>query len=346
MRGGLGGRSLPSPSDPQAPPPRPPATDAAPPPAPENPAKNPLKTPEKHRYEKYDRPAGNEATSNNSNNKPSDDPFENELVSFEQEIEDARAASQAAAAEKIRAAAAARNADVRRAKQRLLSEGVAAVNRKLKRGKGVTPQIIEDRQRRVKLAIERVHAIPDGLGGGVRAVVAAASAAAASSSSTTTALTLAGPSGALANPLHYKATEENDRFDGDWRAARERQDAALERIERGLGELAEVAGGVSRVVTEHTSTLDAVDDKLNGAAAALRGNNRRLAGVLQQVRTGRNFCVDFVLVAVLLGVATYLATTVEQNKKAKAAKEAAEAAAAMAVATGAPAARLLRLSLL
>lgn len=258
----------------------------------------------------------------------SDDPFECELADLEQSVDDTLAASKEAAADRNRAAAAARNAEVRRAKQRLLAEGVPALNRKLKKGKGVTPEIVEERQRRVKELIERVYAIPDGLGGarprpGTPGGNGGNNNAGAGSSPTPgahgaggAAITLALPSGAQANPSHFKATEETDEFDGEWRAARQRQDAVLERLERGVGELGQMARGVQEELDRHNPVLDDVDAQLNRATAALRGNNRRLKGVLEHVRSSRNFCVDFILVAVLLGIAAYLATALDKRKKA------------------------------
>jgi hypothetical protein len=258
-----------------------------------------------------------ESTSN------SDDPFECEIADLEQSVEDTLTASGEAAGERNRAAAAARNAEVRRAKQRLLAEGVPALNRKLKKGKGVTPEIVEERQRRVKLLIERVYAIPDGLGGGARSRPGTPAAngggggggaTTATTTAATATITLAGPSGLQANPLHYKSTEETDKFDSEWRAARAKQDAALERLERGVGELGQMARGVQEELDRQNPVLDDVDAQLNRATAALRGNNRRLKGVLEQVRSSRNFCVDFVLVAVLLGIAAYLAATLDKKK--------------------------------
>jgi hypothetical protein len=292
------------------------------------------------KYEKYDAPMGKrgrEGGGGPAAAASSDDPFENELAGLEQSVEDTLAASKEAAGERNRATAAARNAEVRRAKQRLLDEGVPALNRKLKRGKGVTPEIVEERQRRVKGLIERVYAIPDGLGGGGAGRQpsrpgspggAAAAAAAAGGSSGRApgggggggvAIALAGPTGALANPLHYKATEETDRFDADWSAARAKQDAALERLERGVAELGGLARGAQEELDRQGGVLDDVDAQLNRAAAALRGNNRRLKGALEQVRSTRNFCLDFVLVAVLLGIAAWLASTLNKRKAAGAA---------------------------
>ena len=184
---------------------------------------------------------------------------------------------------------------------------------------------MEERQRRVGLLIERVHAIPDGLGGAGRLAAAGAGAGAGGGGSgagsraptpSGALLSLPSPSGLQANPLHFKATEQTDRFDADWAKARARQDLALDRIERGVAELAAVARGAQEELGRQNPVLDDVDAQLGRATAALRGNNRRLKGVLESVRSSRSFCVDFVLVAVLLGIAAYLASVLDKKKKA------------------------------
>lgn len=72
------------------------------------------------------------------------------------------------AAEGNRAIVAAHNAEVRKAKQALLTEGIEGLQKRLKKGKGVTKVLVEERQRRVKALIEKIYAVPDGMGGNRR----------------------------------------------------------------------------------------------------------------------------------------------------------------------------------
>lgn len=54
------------------------------------------------------------------------------------------------ALESNRAVVAAKNAEIRRAKNVLLTEAVASLEKKVKKGKGLNKQIIDDRQERVR----------------------------------------------------------------------------------------------------------------------------------------------------------------------------------------------------
>jgi hypothetical protein len=47
----------------------------------------------------------------------------------------------------------------------MLAEGISALQRKLRRGKVVTKAVVEEREARVKALIERIYAVPDGVGG-------------------------------------------------------------------------------------------------------------------------------------------------------------------------------------
>lgn len=55
------------------------------------------------------------------------------------------------AKESNRATAATRNAEIRKSKQWLLADGLAGLQKKVKKGRGVTKELIEERQRRVGL---------------------------------------------------------------------------------------------------------------------------------------------------------------------------------------------------
>lgn len=52
--------------------------------------------------------------------------------------------------EQSRAQIAAKNAEIRRAKNALLTEAIGELDKKVKKGRGVTKQIIADRQEKVR----------------------------------------------------------------------------------------------------------------------------------------------------------------------------------------------------
>jgi len=50
----------------------------------------------------------------------------------------------------------------------MLTEGIDGLQRKVKKGKGLNKLLIDERQRRVKLLIDKIYAVPDGMGGNRR----------------------------------------------------------------------------------------------------------------------------------------------------------------------------------
>ena len=49
---------------------------------------------------------------------------------------------------------------------------------------------------------------------------------------------------------------------------------------------------------------------MDTATKAVQTNNQKLKGVLTRIRSGRNFCMDMILITVLLAVAGYIYTLV------------------------------------
>jgi hypothetical protein len=49
---------------------------------------------------------------------------------------------------------------------------------------------------------------------------------------------------------------------------------------------------------------------MDSATKAVQTNNQKLKGVLARVRSQRNFCIDIILITVLLAVAGYIYSVV------------------------------------
>lgn len=176
---------------------------------------------------------------------------------------------------------------MRRAKQALLTDGVEALQKKLKKGRGVTKALVEERQRRVKEIIDKIYAVPDGIGGNRRPqqqyrIAAAYPAAGGRGGAPPVELSTAGPSGARASPLYYEATEESARLEADWAAAKKKQDAQLERIERGVGALGEMAAGMQEELGRQEPVIDDIDAQLHRVTTKLKSNNAKLKGLVLQ----------------------------------------------------------------
>lgn len=45
---------------------------------------------------------------------------------------------------------------------------------------------------------------------------------------------------------------------------------------------------------------------MDRVASQLRNNNQRLKGIVTKMRSSRNFCLDIILICLLLGIGAYL----------------------------------------
>ncbi|GAB4861693.1 hypothetical protein Ancab_036946 [Ancistrocladus abbreviatus] len=52
--------------------------------------------------------------------------------------------------------------------------------------------------------------------------------------------------------------------------------------------------------------MDEIDEKVDRAASGLKSTNARLKDTVTQLRSSHNFCIDIILLCILLGIAAYL----------------------------------------
>jgi t-SNARE complex subunit (syntaxin) len=62
-----------------------------------------------------------------------------------------------------------------------------------------------------------------------------------------------------------------------------RQDAQLERIERGIGTLGDMAKGMQEELDKQSPVIDDIDVQLNKVTSQLKTNNAKLKGLITQV---------------------------------------------------------------
>ena len=70
----------------------------------------------------------------------------------------------------------------------------------------------------------------------------------------------------------------------DWEQSKKRQDAQLDRIERGVGTLADMAKGMQEELDKQNPVIDDIDTQLNRVTNQLKNNNAKLTGLVTQVR--------------------------------------------------------------
>lgn len=69
----------------------------------------------------------------------------------------------------------------------------------------------------------------------------------------------------------------------EWQYAKVRQDAQLERIEKGIGTLGDMARGMQEELDKQDPVIDDIDHQINKVTGQLKSNNARLTGLVTQV---------------------------------------------------------------
>jgi hypothetical protein len=206
--------------------------------------------------------------------------------------------------EKNRALKAALNAELRKEKAALHQE-VTELYPLIKK-KGLSQDELEEREARFQEVQEAVANIDDGTGNnGVRKPTRELSMG--RSSSLRMGYSGNGTlSGSLSYEGAYEHTDETLKFVKDASVARERQDAQLENIERGVDTLKEIGAAMGEELERHDVVIDEVGEKMEVVTKELQTNNMKLKGVLNQVRSSRKIFIDIILICILLAVGLYI----------------------------------------
>lgn len=236
---------------------------------------------------------------------------------FEQQIEDLELEAQNISEEAVgvpqlkdRALVAQKNADIRKRKQALLAE-IPQLKSVIKKGK-VTQEMVVARQERIRLLEEGVTAIPDGLNIARKKPGAPPQKRAMfgglGSSSQQYSEVQVDVSEMNGDREHYMETDENRQFRQEFEQRKMAQDQDLDVIEKGLGNLQNIAQDMGAELNKQDVLIDEIDKGLDKGTKSVETNNQKLAGVLKRVRSQRNFCIDIILIIILLAVAGYIYT--------------------------------------
>uniref|UniRef100_A0A6N2LAV0 t-SNARE coiled-coil homology domain-containing protein n=1 Tax=Salix viminalis TaxID=40686 RepID=A0A6N2LAV0_SALVM len=85
-----------------------------------------------------------------------------------------------------------------------------------------------------------------------------------------------------------------------------KQDQGLSMISEGLGTLKNMAHDMNEELDRQVPLMDEIDTKVDKATSDLKNTNVRLKDTVNQLRSSRNFCIDIVLLIIILGIAAYL----------------------------------------
>ncbi|CAJ2632626.1 unnamed protein product [Trifolium pratense] len=244
------------------------------------------------KYDRYD------VVKQNDSNFSADDAFAKLYSVFDADIEVALQKAETASKEKNRASTVATNAEIRRTKARLLEEIPKLQRLAVKKVKGLSSQEFAARNDLVLSLPERIQAIPDG--------TPAAPKQTGGWGASASRPEIKFDSDGRFKDGYFEQTKESSQFREEYEMRKMKQDQGLDVIAEGLDTLKNMAHDMNEEFDKQVPLMDEIDTKVDKASSDLKNTNVKLKDTVTQLRSSRNFCIDIVLLIIILGIAAYL----------------------------------------
>ena len=210
-----------------------------------------------------------------------------------------------------KAASAALHAELRRGKNTLLTIELPRLDKLgSKRIKGMSKEALLHRQTQIKELIEDIKSIPDGIGSNMKKFHVQQSQAALKSLQLTH-ISIDDFTDGKYEGRSYEQTEQSRAFREEYELRKVKQDKQLDVIERGLSELHSIGNDISSELDRQQPLFHEMEHKVDNTRETVSSQNVRMKEVLVKIRSSRNFCMDIVLISILLGVGAYIYSMVK-----------------------------------
>ncbi|CAI0470292.1 unnamed protein product [Linum tenue] len=231
-------------------------------------------------------------------NVSGDDAFARLYAVVEAELDSTIEKAESVASAKNRAAVVAINAEIRRTKARLLDEIPKLQRLAMKKVRGLSREELEARSDLVSALKDRIASVPDG-------TTTAAQPSSNGGASASTGIKFNSNYDGSFDSDYFQNTEETDRFRQEYEMRKMKQEG-LDVIAEGLDTLKDMAHDMNEELERQVPLVDEIDEKVDKASSDLRNTNVRLKDTVNQLRSSRNFCIDIILLCLVLGIAAYL----------------------------------------
>lgn len=232
------------------------------------------------------------------------------LTNAENVLDELLSKAESVTSERNRAAVATLNAEVRRGKNYL--RGELPKLRKVAKSKtsGTTDEDVRAMLEIVDDLEDRVEAVADGVTRGLPPQRRKPEGGYGGKSSVVN-ISDGNVPGSSANPfVNMEQSEASAAFRQEFDARKAKQDKSLDVISRGLGVLKDIGGEMQEEMRRQDPITDAIDDKLDTVNTEIRSANTRLKDAVTRVRSTRKFCMDSILLCVMLGIGFTIYKTV------------------------------------
>ncbi|CAH2063234.1 unnamed protein product [Thlaspi arvense] len=249
------------------------------------------------KYEKYDVDKQREA------NISGDDAFARLYSAVESALEAVLQKTEDLSSETSRAKAVAMSAEIRRTKARLI-EAIPKLQRlSLKKVKGLSKEELDARNDLVLSLRDKIEAIPEASAPVVNGWAASTSYSNIRFDTSVSDHRIVGG--------YFQRTEESDQFEQEYETRRIKQamwkqDQGLDFIAEGLDTLKNMAQDINEELDRQEPLMDEMDTKIDKAATDLKSTNVRLKDTVTKLRSSRNFCIDIILLCIILGIGAFI----------------------------------------